>query len=353
MLSGLQLTQDDAEKTVKILFHILKECYKKSYVKGSVDISKCMADYLGHVTTNFKSDVKKLFFTSHQMCYSLYTKSLQNKVDVIKSASDELVLLFELRINSLLVLSFSDLEECKFKEHMIDFISRWTKILIQSQCTKIDILLLNLKDLLNRLHALVKVHCQVNNDESLTMLTWKVIYFYIRLVARYNRHECYDPLLTIYSDSKVYPLSSVNDVEALQCTYEINTLINKSSEKCFCICKKKESLVQILPDRIAKCLNKKYINLDRLLDIITLIKIPPDVVLCATIINSLIKTFSCVFSSPSFLTAMTKLSKEDAEKKMKTLLFLVNSGMQQLYIIMIQYKEKEDTACFNRDLKLR
>ena len=123
------LSGDTWEKAIKILFHICKQLYKKNLFTSVVSL-KCCIKHLCRYSIKLRmtksKDIEKLLFMIHQMGYSMFTKEIQT---IINKKYSDVTQLFVLRIQCLIILSFSNWQDNKLLDHTKDFCTRWIKIL--------------------------------------------------------------------------------------------------------------------------------------------------------------------------------------------------------------------------------
>ncbi|XP_065666100.1 uncharacterized protein LOC101239166 isoform X3 [Hydra vulgaris] len=168
------ITSKNNEKILKLLFHILKQVYKRSSCSSALLISRCMLkQLLFFKSCTINDDVKKFLFTSHQMCYSLYLKNFkEGKLDSK---------LFKLRTYSLLILSYSNWVEYKFVEFSKDFLSQWMNVLYQ-KFIEIEFVLRTLKKFLYNTCLLFENVNDKLQKKSIIDLIWKIYTFTVRII---------------------------------------------------------------------------------------------------------------------------------------------------------------------------
>lgn len=135
-----------------------------------------------------KTDFKKMFFTIHQMVYSVYTKSLQT---IIKNKKSDISELFVLRTLSLIILSFSEWKRHNFKDLFSEYFKRWQKIL--KNCT-----FAKSAEAFNALILVITCICYLikensSEKEHMEEILWNSLFLYFSFE---NKNRSMEPIQT-------------------------------------------------------------------------------------------------------------------------------------------------------------
>lgn len=184
--------EDCFEKLIPMLHHIIKQLYKKQSIPCIVTIIKNITNLL-HIASKKKEaeladESKRSFTLIHQMCYSLYFKELQILIKNQNKQTD-ITSNVDLRINSLIILAFSNWNENKFIEHLSNFILNESVILMKSCTYNEQVLSESLQNLLKNLYRLIDL--ELKNEKpvlvkSLLIFTWKLGHMYTNF-CMFNR----------------------------------------------------------------------------------------------------------------------------------------------------------------------
>ena len=329
------LKPSNNEKILKLLFHILKQVYKKSSLSCVLLISKCMLKQLLFFRSQeLNNDIKKFLYTSHQMCYALYVKIFkEGKIDYN---------LFKLRAYSLLILSYSNWIEYKFIEVTKDFLLQWVKILFQ-KFSGAEFVLRTLKKFLYSINLLLENATDKLDKNNLIDLVWQIFVFAVRVLI----HNQIDESIVDERIVEFVPtLILVSQAELMQYTKIMSALFVKS--KCFLqfptCCSSNLLECQTFLLLFHEALNKMT-RVDWLLDIVSVLSSYVKIVLCVQLVVILMDVLVSFLECSFF--------KNSCNDPNKVIFFSLSLIFQQTVKILIPSLREEITCPLKQDIKIR
>lgn len=236
---------------MKILFHVLKHFYRKSCLTGMTKISSVVIQLLISALGNgieIKIELKKMFFTMHQMTFSVYTKSLQT---IIKNKSSDVTELFVFRTSSLIILSFSEWKKNNFIGLINDYFKRWMKILTNLYKFNADVAFEILLELIKCIGHLVL------GDKTLQLhnVLWDAVFLSVVIGREEDSNR--KRLLAILSKIKtLFPVMKTQ-MNFLSSSCGVDKILSSLKHSKLCICEHPDqehlsNLTELLPRMLSE-----------------------------------------------------------------------------------------------------
>lgn len=332
------------EKAVKLMFHIMKQMYRKSYITGLVVIVKDMLKLLIQMEQHdefFNEDIKKLFFTTHQMCYALYAKFLPN---CIKTKSSDLTLMFELRAISLAVLSYADWQKNKFIECCEEFILRWRKILFQSFSYETEYVVESLTYLVDTLNKLL--NCEESLYKRIKRIRWELTYLYSGMIISNNYDIRFD------RDFQSMPWKGCLDqldLAGLKNLWILKKTLMQDSSRCH---HKLTIVTKILSDFtlcLLKYIETQEIDLFKIFDFLSLLKFAhkQQKDLCSCFLQFHLTFLRILLKTKRFFQAINSLKEREQKMHFQSLCCCLAETLKQLYEFLFTTNDDTCQDCKN------